>query len=84
MGLILTSENASTCNSAHNKYTVHTTIKLETYLRYCILCFVVTHTNTLVVVVVEDEPDRVRLLSLSPLWVYHWVVKLNQLSRIKS
>ena len=41
------------------------------------LCFVVIHT-IVVVVVVEDEPDRVRLLTLSPLCVYRWVVKLKQ------
>ena len=44
---------------------VLTTIKLERYLSYCILCFVVTHTIVLVVVVVvvvvvvENELDRV-------------------------
>ena len=80
---ILTSENAlCTCNSANNEDTVHTTVKLESYLSYCILCFVVTHTIVVVVVVVvvvlvENDPDRVRLLLLIPLWVYHWVVKLD-------
>ena len=40
---------------------VLTTIKLERYLSYCILCFVVTHTIVVVVVVVvvENELDRV-------------------------
>ena len=44
------------------EYTVLTTIKLERYLSYCILCFVVTHTIVVVVVVVvvvENELDRV-------------------------
>ena len=76
---ILTCENASTCNRANNEYMVHSTIKLESYLSR--LCFVVT--PTIAVVVAEDEPDRVRLLSLSPFWVYHWVVKLDPLRRIK-
>lgn len=56
------------------------------YLRYCIFCFVVTHTIVAVVIVVvaEEEPDRLicRLLFLSPLWVYHWVIKLDQLYRL--
>ena len=46
----------------------------------------VTHTIVVVVIVVvaEEEPDRLicRLLSLSPLWVYHWVIKQVQLYRL--
>ena len=79
---ILTSESTSTCKSGNNEYTVHTI----SYLRYCIFCFVVTHTIVVVMIVVvaEEEPDRLicRLLSLSPLWVYHWVIKLVQLYRL--
>ena len=57
---ILTSENAPTCNSVNDDYRVLTIIKLERYLSYCILCFVVTHTIVVVVVVVvENESDRV-------------------------
>ena len=38
-----------------------TTIKVERFLSYCILCFVVTHTIVVVVIVVENEPDRVNV-----------------------
>ena len=38
-----------------------TTIKLQRFLSYCILCFVVTHTIVVVVIVVENEPDRVNV-----------------------
>ena len=30
-------------------------------MSYCILCFVVTHTIVVVVIVVENEPDRVNV-----------------------
>ena len=45
----------------------------------------VTHTIVVVVVVVvEKESDSVIVgPDIEPLWVYHWVVKLDQLCIIK-
>ena len=57
---------------------------IKGYLSYCILCFVVTHSIVVVVVVVvEKESDRVIVGPDRALWVYHWVVKLDQLCIIK-